>query len=272
MSRLGRLGLLMNATMLGLGASLLVVLPTRRYDIALFGRLTTIRISAPWQIGILLALLTCTGVESIVRTYPEVVKRGLPYSFSFWSLPTALTLGAVAMLQQYQSPPLRIGVLAVSGVFLGVCVRAQCRWVEAGDALRGGARIVLAPLTYVVAFVLFFAMHGAESRGLLSAAGTFLAGMLLSLELLRRTGARTGRMWLHAAVVGLLMGQVSWALNYWSMSRIQRGLVLLLVLHFLAGISEQDLSNRLSKRLVIEYAVTALVGLAAIWLYATWIP
>jgi len=63
----------------------------------------------------------------------------------------------------------------------------------------------------------------------------------------------------------LILGQVTWALNYWSsLNKLTGGLLLLLIFYVLVGIAQQGLQNRLNRRVLVEFAVFAVVALLLI--------
>ena len=61
-----------------------------------------------------------------------------------------------------------------------------------------------------------------------------------------------------------MLGQVTWALNYWLLPDLTGGLLLLLIFYLLTGIAQQSLQDRLTKRVAAEFAVFALVALGLI--------
>ena len=67
------------------------------------------------------------------------------------------------------------------------------------------------------------------------------------------------------------MGQITWALNYWTVSPVAGGAFLLLVFYFVTGVSREHLWGRLTRRTVFEYATVALAGVAVITRYIDWL-
>jgi hypothetical protein len=66
---------------------------------------------------------------------------------------------------------------------------------------------------------------------------------------------------LYAGVIGVGVGEVTWALNYWPLNGLQGGAFLLAVYYFTTGILTYSLHTRLSKRVTLEYGIIALVAL-----------
>jgi hypothetical protein len=59
---------------------------------------------------------------------------------------------------------------------------------------------------------------------------------------------------LYAAVLGLAVGEVTWALNYWLIGPLAGGLLLLAALYVGAGIVQSHLVGQLTRRTLIEFA------------------
>jgi len=270
MLRYNRVAMLVNLTLLGLGLSMLIVLPKRSFTFVVFGSPLTIAVSGPWQMGALLLAITCAGVESIIRSHPLAYKKGLLYTFTFWSLPSMLTLGAMVILQRSEVTLVRLITLGCTALLLGIAIAAQYRTVALDDPWRRPARLILNLFVYVVTFALYLAIYGAKSRSLISATEISLVSTLLTLEMLRGTTTEISRIWLNAGVVGLLMGEVTWVFNYWAISGTEGGLLLLLLFYFLSGIAQQSLRNRLTKRVLVEYGLITLAGFVILWFYTRW--
>ncbi len=73
-----------------------------------------------------------------------------------------------------------------------------------------------------------------------------------------------GRTLAYAAVTGLGVGEVTWALNYWPLNGLQGGAFLLAVYYVTTGILTYALHARLTARVALEYGLLALAGLGVI--------
>jgi hypothetical protein len=87
---------------------------------------------------------------------------------------------------------------------------------------------------------------------------------LLAAVPLRRAIADDGRTAIYCAVVGLVVGQVAWALSYWTTAGIVGGAFLLLLFYVLVGLSEAILDRSFSRRVLVEYGVVGACGLVLI--------
>jgi hypothetical protein len=117
---------------------------------------------------------------------------------------------------------------------------------------------------YLVALVLFVLIYSEKARSLVSATGVSLVSALLALEFLRSAGRGFGRTALYAAIAGLCTGEIIWAMNYWRISGVTGGLILLLGFYVFTGLASQQLRGKLTRRVLIEYAIVALVGLVVL--------
>ncbi|MDA8187647.1 MAG: hypothetical protein M0T85_05865, partial [Dehalococcoidales bacterium] len=72
-------------------------------------------------------------------------------------------------------------------------------------------------------------------------------------------------------VIGVILGQVTWALNYWVISGLVGGLFLLVVFYVLSGIAQNHLLGKLSARLAVEFGVVALAGLSLAMTSGFWL-
>jgi hypothetical protein len=68
----------------------------------------------------------------------------------------------------------------------------------------------------------------------------------------------------YSAVVALATGEITWALNYWPLNGLFGGAFLLACFYFLAGTLAHHLQNRLTRRLLGEYATVAVATTALV--------
>jgi hypothetical protein len=85
---------------------------------------------------------------------------------------------------------------------------------------------------------------------------------LLALERLRVTGHDTSITRPYALVTGLVTGESVWALNYSRVPGVVGGLLLLLSFHVITGLAHQHLIGQLNRRVIVEYGLVTLIGLA----------
>ena len=267
---LDRLSLLTSLVLVGLTLSLILDLPSQRVEFSILGSAASFTISGYWIIAVLRAALTAAGVNSIARTHPRVHLGETPYIFILWILPAVivttatmiLSLADVRVFGVYEM----IGV-ALAGAFLVAVVIGEYITIDLSDRWYSAARLGVNLAVYLAALILFATIYSWKLRSLYSSTAIGFAAGLLALELFRGSESDFGRTWLYAAVVGLSMGEIVWALNYWNLSGFIGGAFLLIFFYAFTGIVQQFLWNRLNKIVFAEFTMIAVGAMALLlWL------
>jgi hypothetical protein len=115
-----------------------------------------------------------------------------------------------------------------------------------------------------MAFALFVLIYQTRTRSLVTATLTLLTATLLALDLLSVADVPVSRMLPFAGIVGLIIGESTWALNYWQASAWVGGLLLLLIFYTVINIAHQHLLERLSSSTLIEFAAVTVVVLLVV--------
>lgn len=270
MPRTDRLGVTISLVMIGLALSMLVQLPSRQLIFDVLGSELSFYVSGEVQLAVIMTALVSAGVDAIMRAHPLVQSRPFSYTVTFSVLPSLLTLTSLILLSDLAWWGYRIGLIGLTGVALAVVIVSQYHSVDVSGQYRRSARLILNVVAYIGAFALFTALYGARLRSVLSATGVWLASSMFALELLRDTEISVRRTWLYAILVGLLMAELTWALNYWNIGARIGGMLLLIVFYLLTGLIQQHLWNRLTRRVAIEYGLVCLLGLAGLTGLARW--
>lgn len=267
-----RLSLLISLVLLGLVLVPLVELPLATLTWVVLGSPLGVTLSGSSLMLGLLVALTCAGVDGIVRTHPNIEAARARYTFTFCLLPALVTLAGAALLPRlFPHRLLWLGGLAVVGLFLALVIVGEHLTLDPEDPRSRWARLGLNLMTYAAALVLYAVIYATRTRSLLSATGVLLASIPLALELLRGTAGQMGRPGLYALVIGLIMGEATWALNYWGIGALAGGALLLLTFYLATGLAQQHLLGRLTRRVLLEFALTALIGLGLILGLAPWL-
>jgi len=227
-----RLSVVVSLILLCLALSLIIELPMRTFSFVVLGSPLTIRFSQNWPVAALLASMACIGTDSIVRLHP--LSRGrkkLPCTFVFWILPGLATLLATLLLPRAPNRIYTLGSLAMMGILLPLIITAEYHTVDPAAPGYRAARLGLNVVAYLIALVLFVLVYGSS------------------------------------LIVGLVMGEIVWALNYSKVNSLTAGILLLLIFYLITGLSRQGLLGLLSRRILIEFALVALVGLVLLLKY-----
>ena len=121
-------------------------------------------------------------------------------------------------------------------------------------------------LIHLTAVILFTVIYDARLRSLVSGTAVLFTATLLAARLFWPLTANLRQTFTYAAVVGLALGQMIWVLNYWRLSGLQGGFLLLLLFYGVAGLLQQYLTGAYAyagngRRLLLEYGGVILIGL-----------
>lgn len=262
-----RIGIAVWVVTVTLAASAFVSLPGRGADVLLGGRTLALPVTASAAFPVLLALLAGAGTEAVVRAHPLAHTGRLRLTMRFWALPIALTLIA-ALVQPLATSILywAVGVLGFA-LLLGAVMLALVYSLDPQGVGYRRARALLNLTCYAIALMLFLLIPPEWQPW---ARSLTLGGvtLLLALELLRGTQLGGRQVSLYAAVVALVVAEVSAALSLTGLSALSSGLLLLLLFYLLVGLAWQSLLRRLNRRVVLEFAAVGLAGLALVLLFA----
>lgn len=282
--------------LLGLAAQRFLTLPERSFTTEIFGSPVTFTVTANTILGLLLAGLAVTGIESVVRAHPRSQitssvhspathgtasgpRSALQHSIDraveplrshwiFWGLPIALIFVAVLLLPLAPTSVYWVLGLIATGIALGLSAAGIFYTIDPFQTGYRRARLGLNALTYGVALVLFLVVYRTRVRSIVSATEVLLISSLLALELLRGSERPTILVALYAGIAGLILGQATWALNYWRLDGLTGGLVLLVLFYDIVGLSTHALQGRIRRRILLEYALITVAAMALIWEFA----
>ncbi|MCZ7567876.1 MAG: hypothetical protein M5U01_04650 [Ardenticatenaceae bacterium] len=259
-----RLSILVSLVVLGLAFSLIVALPTRIFQGSFLGSPVAIVINGQLFMAGLLTALTAIGTDYALREHPGY-EATAGYAFLFWIIPCMVTLAAALSLQWLVSD-LRLWAagLILTGAALSLVIVAEYRTIDPKDPAYTPARLGLNLVVYLSALVLFAGIYSAKLRSLLSATAMVVLAGLLALALLRAERRMTLHTWLYAAICALILGEATWALNYWGVSALAGGSLLLLAFYFFTGLAQQQLLGRFSRAILLEFLFVVGFGLGVL--------
>jgi hypothetical protein len=288
-----RASVLIWVVLMGLAAQRFLALPERSFTAILLGSPITLNITDSALLGVLLAGLVASGTEAVLRAHPNsqrsrargrralsssglsVLDGGLGWVNSvnrehwvFWGLPIALTVVAVLLLPLTPSVVYWVIGLITMGLALGFSLTGLYYTVDPFQPGYRRARLGLNALTYAAALVLFLVVYRTRVRSIVSATEVMLVSGLLALELLRGSGRPTVLVALYAGITGLVLGQATWALNYWRLDSLTGGLVLMIGFYNVVGLAQHGLQGRIRRRVLLEYGLITIAALALIWEFA----
>lgn len=292
-----RASVLIWVVLMGLAAQRFLDLPTRSWETVLLGSPVNFTITANTVLGVLLAGLIASGTEAVVRTHPRVVgmsdagsqaytsgkwpsarwhtagrsERAMPWAntrWMFWGLPIALVVVAVLLLPLAPTVVYWVLGLIATGIALGLSMAGIYYTIDPFQSGYRRARLGMNALTYAVALLLFLVVYRTRVRSIISATEVLLVSSLLALELLRGSERPMILVALYAGIVGLILGQATWVLNYWRLNGLTGGLVLLILFYNAVGLAQNALQDRIRRRVLLEYGLITIAAMALIWEFA----
>lgn len=287
-----RVSVVVWVTLMGLAAQRFLTLPARSFEREILGSPISVSITANTVLAVLLAGLIASGTDAVVRAHPRVngvagQRRASPVSgrfsaahasfkprprpwahWAYWGLPISLIVVAVLLLPLAPSPGYWLIGLIITGVALGLSLAGVYYTVDPFQTGYRRARLGMNVLTYTVALLLFLVVYRTRARSIVSATEIMLVSSLLALELLRGSERPIVLGALYAGIIGLVLGQVTWALNYWRLASLTGGLVLLLAFYNMVGLAQNAIQGRIRRRVLLEYGLITVAALALIWEFA----
>ena len=253
----------------GLGVSFLYSLPTTLISLSALGSPMSIALTKTLVAALFLAFFAAAGAESVISVHPYLAERSrfyrLTHSWPFLALPMAIAIIGVYVLPLAPSRPVQIVTILAGGALMAIALFSLYATVEANQTGFRRARLILDALSYGAALVLFLFVYQTRTRSLLSGTLVAMTATLLAVEILRTTTDRPWLALIYATITGVILGQVTWALNYWwILSNLNGSLLLLLIFYLIVGLAQHGIQDHLNRRILWEFAIFGIVALILI--------
>jgi hypothetical protein len=222
-----------------------------------------------WVPAIALALACGVAFQLADRTglsaRATAVARGVRYEPYpdlpvAWILPFTTATGAVLLLSAYHSSTAIAAISLGAFLFLVAGMGSRHYLYDAEEQTRSYARIVHTLVVHGVALGTLSMIYINKLRSLYSGTAVFVLAGLLLLQLTEAEDVPLDRRVLYAVVGGLVLGEITWVLNYWRATGWLGGAVLLVFFYLLAGIVLVRMQREVLLRDVLEYGVVAAVA------------
>lgn len=228
-------------------------------------------IGVDWLLSIGLIVTAAVGADVITRSYAGIQQseriwlhvgrfrfRTAP---RYWILPDLSVAGFELFFRMPSSGlVLYAAVACAAGIFGGVLI-AQYHSLDEEDPYYRIAVFALNLAIYLIGFISFTAIYVNKVRSLVSATLVMAVAALLIFELLYNTRQPVGRVAIYSVVCGLVLGEATWALNYWPASAMAGGLFLLALFHGLGGVVGGYFKGELHARSALEFATVSMTGM-----------
>ena len=266
MRALERINAAVSLTLIGLALFFVLEFPQQVAAFSLFGSPLVIDSPRQWLMLVLLTAVAMAGTDAVVLVHPKLPRQDLTYRAIFWALPGLLVVVATQTLRLAPDPVIWAASLVTVGVLLWLTIYAEYSRVTPEANGSAWLRLWRHFVGYAAVLSLFIIIYQTRSRSAVSATGVMLVAATGALGLLGNKPKQIHKAWLFAAIVGLSLGQITWALNYWRTGALNAGLLLLLTFYVLVGLAQQQMSGSLSRRSLWEYGAIASIGLVVIFM------
>jgi len=231
---------------------------TRRFH--LLGSPLEVNLTGTGLLVVLVGGLAAMGARYILAAHPDAPDR-LPRPLVFsWVLPGLMGGMAAYLVELAPTEVVWAGGLLLAMLLIGLTVAAEFAALSPRHPAATRARLGLNVLAYLLALLFFYLIYRTRARSLVTATEITLVAFLIALDLLGVAETRATRVVLYAGIVGLLVGEATWALNYWRLDNWTTSLLLLLFFYLATGITQQYLLDRLKPAVLLEFGlVTAAV-------------
>lgn len=211
----------------------------------------------------MVALSAAMGLGAELRALSHPILHQQHHHFSdispFWVIPAMATLAASLFLRLFVG-----GVWLILGVLLAAVLIALVVYGEQRslDRARSGlvARIALNLAAYLAAFALYSAAFSLNMEPVPAALAVGLISGLIALRLVWRDSTTWRKSWLFCGLIGLILAETRWALDYGSLAGGIGGVFLLLVFYTVTGLVRTQGVEQPSGAAWVEYMVVGLIG------------
>lgn len=222
-----------------------------------------------WLVGILFALVAAGLFQVLDRdsvyAMSTASERGIRYEPASelptaWVVPLVATNTGIMLLAIYHS---QAAIVCIAlGLFVVVATGSISRrhLFDADPWNRGRARGIYTILIHVVAFFALSMVYINKVRSIFSATAVLIVGVLLLMQLTEGEDSLFARRLVYGLVGGVMLGQVTWVLNYWKATGWTGGAALLIFFYLSAGLILGQVREGVRPRDVLEYGGVSLVA------------
>lgn len=236
--------------------------PSREFGLQLPGIYLSFEFSVRTITGLLVAALTASGSDWLLRDHPALGNRS---TLQHWILPalTALVIGAP--LHQL---PYGLGwwiALILGTAALVLVLVAEYIAVDQEDIRHPLAAAGLSAASFALFVVLASSLRASGARLMVVLPVLALAAWLVSLRVLylRLHGEWTIY---ESALIALIVGQIATAAHYWPLSPVSFGLFTLGPIYALNSLFSALIEEKPYRQAVIEPILALIISWAAAWL------
>ena len=178
-----------------------------------------------------------------------------------WIAPVLTILAATLVLAAY-AESIRALVVVVLGVVFLLVWHTLTHLLLAVENVqqRSLGQVGHTLFVHLLALILLAMIYVQKLRSLYSAVAILVVTSMLSFLAMQGVSHPRERRLLYAILTGLILGETTWALNYWRATGWLGGAVLFVCFYFITGLILAHLERALQVRDVVEYGGVALLA------------
>lgn len=259
---LDKLSILAATILLAYSLARLVNLPSQQITLQLPGFFFELALNSQTFAAILVAGLTATGVDWLIREHPRLSNST---TYEHWLVPalTALIIG----LPLFDLPlnfSWWIG-LGSGGVLLMFVILAEYIVVDPNDLRHPIASAALTAVSFALFLALLIALRYEELRLFRFIPTVAFSTILVCLRTFKLQLNRWAM--IEAGIIALLISQWAAALHYWPLSPVSYGLLILGPAFSLTRLVGELIAGKNLRQVILEPAIIlGMIWLAALWL------
>jgi hypothetical protein len=216
-----------------------------------------------WLFGAGLIGLVGISAESYLDQPSSGETRDHYQAFTLWIAPGLLTVSSLWLVQMMPQDN-QLWMVAASAAALALLLVSLKSSLSPGDRFHRQARFAANLILYLIVFVLFALIYHTKERSLFTATSIGVVALLAALEVLRLSQGTPGSGWKLSLLAALVVSETTWALNYWPVSGLVGGAMLLLTFYVFTGLILAIQEGGIERRMVTEYCSVGVAGLLVV--------
>ncbi len=216
-----------------------------------------------WLFGAGLIGLVGIASESYLDQPSSGETRDHYQAFTLWIAPGLLGVSSLWLVQMIPQEN-QLWMVAASAAALALLLVSLKASLTPTDRFHRQARFVANLMLYLIVFVLFALIYHTKERSLFTATAIGVVALLAALEVLRLGQGAPGAGWKLGLLAALVVSETTWALNYWPVSGLVGGAMLLLTFYVFAGLILAIQEGGIQRRMVAEYCSVGAAGLLVV--------
>lgn len=226
-----------------------------------------------WLAGLVFTLVVAVFVQVQDRDAEYAVSTATKRELRFepvselstgWIVPLVSTITSVMLLAIYHSQAAIACIVLGAFVAISAGAIAGRHLFDADTWNRGRARSVYTILIHVIAFFSLSMIYINKVRSIFSATAVLLVSILLLVQLTEGEDALFARRLVYGLVGGVMLGQITWVLNYWKATGWTGGAALLVFFYLSGGLILSQVREGVKARDLLEFGGVSALAFAIV--------